>query len=275
MKNDVWYITGVTSGIGLGLATVLLESGYKVAGTSRDMNKLIKIKTLIENPNFLPLQVDITNVNNVNDSIEKTINCFGTLTTIVNNSGMGKIGAIEEVSNEDYKELFNCMYFGPLNVIKAALPYFRKMKYGYIFNIGSVGGIKPVPYIGAYGSAKFALCGLSESLHYEVKKFNIKVSYVVLGAFATSITTDPNRFSKAIDGYNTLEELKKSFIKKYPGKSPFKLAEVLIRYGNQDEIPFNIMVGEAGLMKEVICNKINDLECQYNTQIESNLNTDL
>ncbi|EGC31464.1 hypothetical protein DICPUDRAFT_39879 [Dictyostelium purpureum] len=272
MNNTVWYVTGVTSGVGLGLATVLLDSGYKVAGTSRDLNKLASLKSLVTHPNFLPLQVDITNVDNVNESIKKTIDYFGTLTTVVNNSGMVKIGSIEEVSNEDYKELFDCMYFGPLNVIKAALPYFRKMKYGYIFNIGSVGGIKPVPYVGAYGSVKCALSGLTESLHYEVKKFNIKVSYIVLGSIESSIFKSTNIYSKQIDGYDTLNEISQSVISKYPNKSPLKLAEIIIRYGNQDEIPFNIIIGQKELIIDMVHKKINEMASQCDSQIDNGLN---
>ncbi|EGC37425.1 hypothetical protein DICPUDRAFT_149999 [Dictyostelium purpureum] len=272
MNNTVWYITGVTSGVGLGLATVLLDSGYKVAGTSRDLNKLALIKNLVTHPNFLPLQVDITNVDNVNESIEKTIDYFGTLTTVVNNSGMVKMGSIEEVSNEDYKEMFDCMYYGPLNVIKAALPYFRKMKYGYIFNIGSVGGIKPIPFYGSYGSVKSALSGLTESLHYEVKKFNIKVSYVVLGSIESSICKNSNIYSNQIDEYDTLNEISQCVLSKYPNKSPLKLAEIIIRYGNQDEIPFNIIVGQKELMIDIVHKKINEIESQYDSQINNGLN---
>ncbi|KAK5576119.1 hypothetical protein RB653_007259 [Dictyostelium firmibasis] len=244
-KEQVWYITGCTSGCGLALVEKLLNiKGTKVAGTTRDLKKLESL-SIFKNENFLGLQVDIVNCKSVEESIEKTIKHFGNITHVVNNAGFAMMGTIEEVSDQEQREQMDVCYFAPLNVIRSVLPHFRSKSYGYIFNIGSGAGFRGIAKLGAYSGSKFALAGITEALHEEVKPFSINVSSIVLGYIETDFHEAIPIAKNLIDCYDTIsfKEQRKENLKKIVGGDPQKVADVLIEYSNKSNLPNNIFVG--------------------------------
>lgn len=90
-NKKVWFVTGASKGLGLILTKKLLQEGKRVAATSRDLQALIKA---VDNKsdNFLPIQMDLLNEENVKEAIQKTLDTFKTLDVIVNNAGYGQIG---------------------------------------------------------------------------------------------------------------------------------------------------------------------------------------
>ncbi|KAK5584423.1 hypothetical protein RB653_006034 [Dictyostelium firmibasis] len=265
--KKIWYITGVSTGVGLCLCQELLKNGDKVVGTSRGT---IFSPTISNHPNFLGIQVDITNSQSVQNSIYKTIEHFGGLTHVINNAGYGKIGTIEEVSDEESRKLMDVLYFGPLNILRSVLPIFRNQKNGYIFNVCSIAGFKPPSRLGNYSSCKAALSAVTEALAIDVKPFNIKVSSIVLGFIVTDFHVN-NSFSQ-----NQLPEYESS---KYwtdlcaevsnnllPG-DPRKVALKIIENGDKVTLPFNIFIGPIDTFT-MADSKISEL----NQQIESQRN---
>ena len=109
----------------------------------------------------------------------------GRLDVIVNNAGYGLLGAIEEARDAEVRRVFDVNFFGPLQVIQAALPFLRAQRRGHIVNISSIAGLAPMPGSGIYAATKFALEGLSESLAQEVGPLGIRVTLVEPGAFRT------------------------------------------------------------------------------------------
>ncbi|HMF73028.1 MAG TPA: SDR family oxidoreductase, partial [Flavitalea sp.] len=178
MKNKVWFITGASKGLGLSLVKKLLQKGYRVAATSRNVKELQR--EVDGTPDqFLALNVDLTNESSVKAAIDETVQHFGNIDVVVNNAGYGIVGSLEELSDEEARENFNINVFGSLNVIRKSMPYLRSQGSGHIFNISSIGGFNGVfPGFGLYTASKFAVHGFSESLVAEVKPFGVKVTIV-------------------------------------------------------------------------------------------------
>ncbi|EAL72020.1 short-chain dehydrogenase/reductase family protein [Dictyostelium discoideum AX4] len=244
-KEQVWYITGCTSGCGLALVEKLLKiKGTKVAGTTRDLKKIEQL-SIYKDQNFLALQVDLVNSKSVEESIEKTIKHFGSITHVVNNAGFALMGTVEEASDKEQREQMDVCYFAPLNVIRSVLPHFRSKSHGYIFNIGSGAGFRGIANLGAYSGSKFAITGITEALHEEVKQFSINVSTIVLGYIETDFHEAIPVAKNLIDCYSTqaFSEQRKENLKKIIGGDPQKVADVLIDYSYKSNLPFNIFVG--------------------------------
>jgi short-subunit dehydrogenase len=106
---------------------------------------------------------------------------------LINNAGAGITGPIEEIPDIEIKRNFETNFFGPINVIKAVLPQMRKQGSGLIINITSIAGYMGLPYRGIYSASKGALELLTEAFRMELKDFNIEMTNVAPGDFATNI----------------------------------------------------------------------------------------
>jgi short-subunit dehydrogenase len=111
----------------------------------------------------------------------------GRLDVVVNNAGAGITGPIEEIPDVEIKNNFDTNFFGPIHVIKAVLPQMRKQNSGLIINVTSIAGYMGLPYRGVYSASKGALELITEAFRMEVKSFNIKMTNVAPGDFATNI----------------------------------------------------------------------------------------
>ncbi|EGC36389.1 hypothetical protein DICPUDRAFT_87430 [Dictyostelium purpureum] len=191
--QKVFYVTGASKGFGLSLTNQLLERGFNVAATSRTKEQLIKAvnSKLITEENFIALQVDLTSDESVKKSIEHTISKFSRIDVIINNAGYVQCGTIEELSDKEVRDNYECNLFGVISVIRHAIPYLRKNKFfangPRIINISSIAGYSGAsPAFSIYSSTKFALEGLTEGLNADLKEFGIHVSSVKPGYFRTS-----------------------------------------------------------------------------------------
>lgn len=182
MKN--WFITGVSRGLGKSLALELLAQGHRVVGTTRSGT------TDFSHPNLHVIKLDVTHAQQAKLVLEETVNVLGKIDVVVNNAGFGLIGAVEEVSMDEARHLFETNFFGALHVIQAALPFLRAQKEGKIVNVSSIAGFTGSPGSGLYNASKFALEGLSEALSLELKLLGIQVIIVEPGAFRTEFLTD-------------------------------------------------------------------------------------
>jgi NAD(P)-dependent dehydrogenase (short-subunit alcohol dehydrogenase family) len=113
----------------------------------------------------------------------------GRLDVLVNNAGHTQVGAAEETTDEELRDLFEVHFHGPVALTVAALPHFRRQRSGAVVQMSSVGGQVTAPGFGAYCATKFALEGWSETLASEVAPFGVKVLIVEPDAFRTSLFT--------------------------------------------------------------------------------------
>jgi NAD(P)-dependent dehydrogenase (short-subunit alcohol dehydrogenase family) len=173
-------VTGVSSGIGLGAAKVLLDKGFRVFGSVRNGADGERLAAQL-GPSFTPLVFDVTDERAVQRGAETVRAALGnhTLRGLVNNAGIAIGGALL------YQPLaeFRAQVFAPLLGADRSLAGGP----GRIVNISSVGGVFAGPFLGGYHAAKFGLEGYSESLRRELQLFGIDVIVVGPGAVATPI----------------------------------------------------------------------------------------
>lgn len=178
----VVLITGASSGIGNSIGKYLVEKEYKVYGTSRNPKEKIK-----DGIRFLPL--DVTKKETIQAAVSEILQQEGKIDYLINNAGMGITGPIEETPDEEIARVFDTNYFGVIKVIKAVLPSMRKNGGGFIINITSIAGFMGLPYRGIYSATKGALELTTEAFRMELKDFNIKMTNIAPGDFATNIAS--------------------------------------------------------------------------------------
>lgn len=178
-----WFITGVSSGLGLAIARAALDAGHAVVGTVRTQDALDRFEALGEHATGLVL--DVTDSAAVQQAVSMAEARLGGLDVVVNNAGAGYTGAIEETPIADAKALFDINVWGALAVIQAALPGMRARRAGHIVNIGSVSGLACWNGTGIYGASKFALDCIGRTLAQEVNPLGINVTNVAPGGMRT------------------------------------------------------------------------------------------
>ncbi len=182
MKRQlVILVTGASSGIGQAVAAALVKDGHKVFGTSRN----IVTGDMIDDVEFLKL--DVTAEQDVIKGIQYILTKEGRLDAVINNAGLGMVGPVECITDQEARSVFDTNLFGVLNVCRHAIPIMRNQKFGYIINITSLAGQMGLPFRGIYSGSKFAVEGFTESLSQEVMQFGIRVVMVEPGDFRTGI----------------------------------------------------------------------------------------
>ena len=177
--SKVVLITGASSGIGKAIAEYLQSKNFIVFGTSRNPGN--------QNSTFPLVALDVTKPETIQSAVAEVISSAGKIDVLINNAGIGITGPIEETPDEEIKKAFDTNYFGPINVIKAVLPEMRKNNSGLIINVTSIAGYMGLPYRGIYSASKGALELTTEALRMELKDFNIKMTNIAPGDFATNI----------------------------------------------------------------------------------------
>lgn len=199
--QKTWFITGASTGLGEALATLLLDKGERVAATFRQPAQAEEF-TNKKTGQSLGVLADMTNAEQVKTAVQQAIDTFGHLDVVVNNAGYGSLGSIEEITEEETQRQFDVNVFGPLRVIRAALPHLRAQKSGNILNITSVGGMIGLAHAGIYNGSKFALEGLGESLAAQLTPLGIHVTNVEPGPFRTKWAGASATYSETkIDDY--------------------------------------------------------------------------
>lgn len=178
--SKVVLITGASSGIGKSIGEFLKAKGFKVYGTSRNPDNY-------KNSEFPILKLIVNNNETILKTVSTIIENEGRIDVVINNAGAGITGPIEEIPEAEIKNNFDTNFFGPINVIKAVLPQMRKQHSGLIINVTSIAGYMGLPYRGVYSASKGALELLTEAFRMELKDFNIKMTNVAPGDFATNI----------------------------------------------------------------------------------------
>jgi NAD(P)-dependent dehydrogenase (short-subunit alcohol dehydrogenase family) len=187
-QGKVAVVTGSSSGIGFETSLLLARKRFYTYATMRNLNKSQKINDIAKNEN-LPLkvlQLDVTDDRSVKDAINQIKDESSRIDVLVNNAGYDVMGAVEDLSIDEFKSQFETNFFGVIRVTKEVIPIMRNQGGGNIVNISSVGGRIGIPLNTAYISSKFALEGLSESMRYELEQFGIAVILIEPGVVKTN-----------------------------------------------------------------------------------------
>jgi NAD(P)-dependent dehydrogenase (short-subunit alcohol dehydrogenase family) len=179
----VWFITGASRGFGALIARAAFADGNAVVAAGRNVAAITE--RLGESPALLPVALDVTSEAQAKAAVDAAVEKFGRIDVLVNNAGFGLLAAVEESSDADVRRMYDTNVFGLLNVTRAVLPVMRKQRSGHVVNMSSIGGYRAAAGFGVYSSTKFAVEGITEALHAELKPLGIHATVVEPGYFRT------------------------------------------------------------------------------------------
>lgn len=201
--SRVWLVTGAGRGLGRAFVVAALDAGDRVVATVRKVGVLDDLAA--EHPDALRvLTLDVRDRAAVVATVGRAVAAFGHLDVVVNNAGYGLVGAIEEVSEAEARDLVDTDLFGALWVTQAALPHLRARGSGHVVQVSTTGAVGTMPTFGLYNAAKWALEGFSEALAAEVADLGIRVTIAELGGFGTDWSAASMRFAAAEPAYDGL-----------------------------------------------------------------------
>jgi len=189
-QKKIW-VTGASSGIGKALAEKFAAEGWKVAASARRKEILDKMSN---HENIFSYPLDVTNQDQIKTSFEKIIEDFKGLDLCVFSSGTYDPKLEQGINIKQNKFVMETNFFGVLYCINAVENYFKNKKDGHISIVSSVAAYRGLPNSSGYGPSKAALTNLTESLYFDFKKYNVRISLVSPGFIKTPLT-DKNDFS--------------------------------------------------------------------------------
>ena len=246
--SRVWLITGAGRGLGRAFAQEAINNGDCVIAGVRRMPEN---DPLFKNERLLAVKMDVTDKEQVADAVKKGVDQFGRIDILINNAGFGFNGALEEISIEELRRLFETDYFGLVQVTQAVLPVMRGQKSGRILNIASQSGLIAGAGTSAYNAVKFAVVGLTEALDQEMTPFGIEAMVVCPGPFRTdfrdsSSAMRPGNLMPEYDGtpahdlLNYLDENNHT-----QSGDPAKAAAVVYKIATAERMPGRLALGST------------------------------
>ena len=191
MNNKVIWITGGSSGIGKALAYKFANEGWQVALSARREELLNEISKSNDNIHSFPL--DVLDVEKCKEVFNKIVTKFENIDIAVFSTGIHDPNSERKINLESIRKIMETNFFGTMNSINSVYNYFKDKKSGHISIVSSVAGYRGLPMAGAYCASKSALISYAESLYFEMKRFNVRVSVVNPGFIKTPMT-DQNPF---------------------------------------------------------------------------------
>ena len=191
MNNKVIWITGGSSGIGKALAYKFANEGWQVALSARREELLNEISRSNNNIHSFPL--DVLNVEKCKEVFNKIVSKFENIDIAVFSTGIHDPNSERKINLESIRKIMETNFFGTINSVNSIYNYFKDKKSGHISIVSSVAGYRGLPMAGAYCASKSALISYAESLYFEMKRFNVRVSVVNPGFIKTPMT-DQNPF---------------------------------------------------------------------------------
>ncbi len=191
MNNKSIWITGASSGIGKALALKFSKEGWKVAISARRENLLNEISQ--NNENITPFPLDVTDSEKCKIVFENIRDKIGEIDISVFCTGIHDPKSEKSLNLEKVKKIMEVNFFGTVHSINSVYDYYKNRKSGHISIVSSVAGYRGLPAAGAYCASKSALSSFAESLYFDLKRFNVRVSLVSPGFIKTPMT-DKNDF---------------------------------------------------------------------------------
>lgn len=167
LKEKVVLVTGASKGIGKAIAVAFAAEGSRVVLNARNQQELEQaVQEIRQSGGYaLALAADVMSASEVQRLAQQTVERFGTVHVLVNNAGgAGGFASFEELSDEDWINIFNLNVLSAVRMTRALLPFMKQQKWGRIINIASESGIQPDPFMPHYNAAKAAVINLTKSL---------------------------------------------------------------------------------------------------------------
>ncbi len=255
--TKTWLITGSGNGMGRDIAEAALAAGDCVVAGARRLEELSELVEQYTN-RITPVKLDVRDESAANSAIGIAVRQYGRLDVLVNNAGFGHFAPFEQLTSGEFRDVIETCLFGVVYTTRAAVPLMRKQKYGYIFQVSSVGGRVTIPGNSAYHAAKWAVGGFSDSLAAEMAPFGVKVCTLEPGGIRTNFGMKASE--RVTDLMPEYESSVGAFHKNLnaardrgPENDPKNIANLIVGLTNTDDIPTRLILGKdaAAYVKQV------------------------
>jgi NAD(P)-dependent dehydrogenase (short-subunit alcohol dehydrogenase family) len=249
MKH-IALITGCSSGIGEALAQNFLKARWTVYATARKTDALRNLAFLGAHP----LLMDLTDDASITDAFKQFFDHETHIDILINNAGYGAMGPMAEMPIAELRRQFETNLFGQLAVIQAAVPSMIDRGKGHIINMGSISGILPTPFSGAYSASKAAFHAVSDALRLELAPFGISVVTVQPGGIASRFSANAEaqlkETTRSLNHYAAFKEaiVRRTRISQKNAMPLSQFAEKLTDLLLQDKIPPLIRLGTHSVL---------------------------
>lgn len=243
----VALVTGISSGIGKATASALSRAGYRTFGT-------VRTESTEATPGVEVVRLDVRNSADVKAGIDSVLDRVGRIDVLVNNAGTSLLGAFEETSLDEARDLFETNFFGALRLTQEVLPAMRSQGAGRVFNVGSVLGFLPAPFMSIYAASKHALAGWSESLDHEVRRFGIRVVVIEPAFTRTNLGHHTATAARALPDYredrrNVFDSLARNIDR---GVDPDEVASLIARVAGERSPRLRYQAGRSARTLRVL-----------------------
>lgn len=237
-------ITGSNSGFGKLAALSLAREGHRVLATMRNLDKGDELRSEAEGLDLEIRHLDVCDP----ASIEAAIGDPSELDVVVNNAGFEVSGSVHMVPDDLMHRQLDTNVVGPIRLIRAVIPAWRRRGSGTIVNVSSAAGVVGVPFGGAYAATKHALEALSEAVHFENSQAGIRVRLVEPGRFETAFSSNivpvPGWEGSDDQGRSIrLREAQGVLNGDGPEPDPQDVADAIVRAALDPDAPFRQFVG--------------------------------
>jgi len=251
VADDVVLITGASTGLGLAVARLLLNSEYRLILTAR-RSSLARFADLgiTRSDRVWIRPMDILEREERQTVVDEAEERWGGVDVLINNAGIAYRSVVEHVRREERLAQMHVNFVAPMGLARQVLPAMRAKRRGRILNVSSVSGMMAMPTMAAYSASKWALEGATEALWYEVRPWNIRVTLIQPGFINspsfrnTRYTTASRRSSQdASDPYHAHYEKMGPFIEKlmrWTWSTPEGVARTIVRTVRRPRPPLRV-----------------------------------
>lgn len=237
---SVALITGCSTGFGLLTALRFQKEGWTTVATMRDPSKADDRLDEV-------VRLDVTSDDSVAEAVATTLDRHGRIDALVNNAGLGMRGAMEDVTVDEAKALFETNVWGVHRMLRAVLPTMRAQGSGVIVNVSSLAGLVSQPFGGVYSMTKWALEAMTEALHYELSPTGIRARLIEPGGFPTAFDGNRDVVKRPDSPYADLEAKWDVAYANLPGRDtpadPEDVATAIFEAATQPDHPLRRLVG--------------------------------
>ncbi len=239
-----WFVTGASSGIGLALTEAAAARGDNVVALARHIDALSPLAAAHAG-RITPVAADVRRQSSIDDAVALALHTYGRIDVVANNAGYGLFGAVEEVDDEQAREIFDTNFFGVLTVLRATLPILRRQRAGHILQGSSYYGQTAHAGVGLLAATKCAIEGLTDALLDEVAPLGIDVTLVEPGPTATPFLANLHH-ARPIDDYDrTVREVQRQIGELPPTafNDPNRVAAAILTAVDSDTPPVRLVTG--------------------------------
>jgi len=263
-RGRTWFITGTSSGMGYGTAKAALEHGDLVAATARNTRPVQELASDFPGQ-ALVIELDVRDEEAAKTAVSATVEQFGGIDVIFNNAGYALVGSVEGTTDQQARDIFDTGFFGPLNILRAALPVLRGQHSGHVLQMSSMFGQMSFPATGMLAASKQALGGATQAMSAELAPLGVKFTQIEPGGLSTSFLSKWIDAEHAIGDYDETVGPAIQQLRNLPPEAVAEVstvAEAILEVVEAEEPPRRLALGgwAEGIIRNEIADRLADLD---------------